>query len=89
MPVRIKDISDKGVTQALRYSWDLLTQRVIKRRLLARERAAIMAKVSGTLSYQGLENADIVIEAVFEDLALKQKWLLKLNRCRNNKPFCF
>ncbi|MBO1916414.1 hypothetical protein J4727_14970 [Providencia rettgeri] len=68
----MKDISDKGVTQALRYSWDLLTQRVIKRRLLARERAAVMARVSGTLSYQGLENANVIIEAVFEDLALNK-----------------
>lgn len=29
-PVRIKDISDKGIAQALRYSWDLLSQRVSK-----------------------------------------------------------
>lgn len=37
-----------------------------------------MAKVSGTLSYQGLENADIVIEAVFEDLALKRKMVAEV-----------
>ncbi|MEX6284314.1 fatty acid oxidation complex subunit alpha FadJ [Providencia hangzhouensis] len=80
LPVRIKDISDKGVTQALRYSWDLLTQRVIKRRLLARERAAVMARVSGTLSYQGLENANVIIEAVFEDLALKQKMVAEVEK---------
>lgn len=71
--VRIKDISEKGIAQALKYSWDLLTQRVSKRRLLARERAATMAKISGTLNYQGLETADLIIEAVFEDLALKRK----------------
>ncbi len=80
LPVRIKDISEKGVAQALRYSWDLLTQRVVKRRLLARERAAVMAKISGTLSYQGLENSDIIIEAVFEDLALKRKMVTDVEK---------
>lgn len=73
VPVRIKDISEKGIAQALKYSWDLLTQRVSKRRLLARERDATMAKISGTLNYKGLETSDLVIEAVFEDLALKRK----------------
>lgn len=80
VPVRIKDISDKGVAQALKYSWDLLTQRVVKRRLLARERASIMAKISGTLSYQGLETADLIIEAVFEDLALKRKMVMDVEK---------
>ncbi|MGB5116870.1 MAG: fatty acid oxidation complex subunit alpha FadJ [Providencia rettgeri] len=80
LPVRIKDISEKGVAQALRYSWDLLTRRVVKRRLLARERAAVMAKISGTLSYQGLENSDIIIEAVFEDLALKRKMVTDVEK---------
>ncbi|MBP6122645.1 fatty acid oxidation complex subunit alpha FadJ [Providencia sp.] len=80
LPVRIKDISDKGVTQALRYSWDLLTQRVLKRRLLSRERSAIMSRISGTLSYQGLDKSDVVIEAVFEDLALKQKMVAEVEK---------
>lgn len=86
LPVRIKDISEKGVAQALRYSWDLLTQRVAKRRLLARERAAIMSRVSGTLSFQGLEKADIIVEAVFEDLALKRKMVTDVEKMSLKKP---
>ena len=85
LPVRIKDISDKGVAQALRYSWDLLTQRVSKRRLLARERAAIMSKISGTVNYQGFEKADIIVEAVFEDLALKQKMVAEIEQISDGK----
>ncbi|MFB9996782.1 fatty acid oxidation complex subunit alpha FadJ [Providencia rustigianii] len=83
--VRIKDISDKGISQALRYSWDLLTQRVIKRRLLARERAAIMARLSGSVNYQGLETANIVVEAVFEDLALKRKMVTEIAEMSQGK----
>lgn len=85
IPVRIKDISDKGITQALRYNWDLLTQRVNKRRMLARERDAIISRISGTLNYQGLEHADIVIEAVFEDLSLKQKMVAEVQQLSERK----
>lgn len=84
-PVRIKDISDKGIAQALRYSWDLLSQRVSKRRLQPRERDAIMARISGTLTYQGLESADIVVEAVFEDLALKRKMVQETAKMSDGK----
>ncbi|EKT63815.1 fatty acid oxidation complex subunit alpha FadJ [Providencia burhodogranariea] len=85
LPVRIKDVSDKGVTQALRYNWDLLTQRVNKRRMLARERDAIMSRISGTLTYQGLEHADIVVEAVFEDLPLKQRMVAEVQQLSEGK----
>lgn len=85
LSVRIKDISDSGVTQALRYSWDLLTLRVLKRRLVSRERAAIMSRISGTLNYQGLEKSDIVIEAVFEDLALKQKMVAEVEKMSSGR----
>lgn len=78
LAVRIKDINESGVAQALRYSWDRLTQRVNKRRMSARERDAVMAKISGTLDYQGFEHTDIVVEAVFEDLALKQKMVTEI-----------
>ncbi|EKT55660.1 fatty acid oxidation complex subunit alpha FadJ [Providencia sneebia] len=73
LPVRIKDINEKGITQALHFSWDLLTRRVKRKHMSPRERDAIMAKISGTLNYQGLEHADLIVEAVFEDLNLKQK----------------
>lgn len=85
LPVRIKDINEKGITHSLRYSWDLLTQRVNKRRMLARERNAVMAKISGTLNYQGFEHADIVVEAVFEDLSLKQKMVAEVQEVTHGK----
>lgn len=85
LPVRVKDISDKGIIQALGYSWNLLTQRVNKRRMQARERDAVMAKILGTLDYQGIEHADVVIEAVFEDLALKQKMVAEIEQVSDGK----
>ena len=78
LAVRIKDISDKGISQALNYSWQRLTQQVNKRRLSANERAKTMAKLSGTLDFKGLEQSDVIIEAVFEDLALKRKMVAEM-----------
>ncbi len=78
LAVRIKDINDKGISQALNYSWQRLTERVNKRRLSTKERANTMAKLSGTLDFKGLEQSDVIIEAVFEDLALKRKMVAEM-----------
>ena len=37
------------------------------------ERDRISSNLTGTLNYDGFKNCDMVIEAVFEDLALKHR----------------
>lgn len=73
LPVRIKDINANGINHALKYSWDQLEQKVRRRHLKPAERDAQLALISGSLDYRGFAHRDLVIEAVFEDLALKQK----------------
>lgn len=73
LPARIKDISDKGIAQALNYSWKALSAKVRKKRLPPRERQRQMSLLSGSLDYSGFHQSNLVVEAVFEDLALKQK----------------
>ncbi|XTZ39600.1 fatty acid oxidation complex subunit alpha FadJ [Salmonella enterica] len=73
LPVRIKDINAKGINHALQYSWQQLDQKVRRRHLKPGERDNQMAKISGSLDYQGFSHRDLIIEAVFEDLELKQK----------------
>ncbi|MCK9782985.1 fatty acid oxidation complex subunit alpha FadJ [Proteus vulgaris] len=73
LPARIKDISDKGIAQALNYSWKALSAKVSKKRLSVRERQRQMGLLSGALDYSGFHQSNIIVEAVFEDLALKQK----------------
>ncbi len=73
LPVRIKDINAKGINHALKYSWQQLDKKVRRRYLKPAERDSQMAKISGSLDYRGFAHRDLVIEAVFEDLALKQK----------------
>lgn len=78
LPVRIKDINAKGINHALKYSWEQLDKKVRRRHLKAAERDSQMAKISGSLDYRGFAHRDLVIEAVFEDLALKQQMVAEV-----------
>ncbi|MFM0059609.1 3-hydroxyacyl-CoA dehydrogenase NAD-binding domain-containing protein [Paraburkholderia phytofirmans] len=51
-----------------------------KGRLSAEKKAELMARWSGSTSYDALAGADLVIEAVFEDLAVKQAVFAELDR---------
>jgi len=73
LPVRIKDITDKGIHHALKYSFDLLNKKVKRRFIKKSEMQKQMAMITGTVDYSGVKSVDVVIEAVFEDLSLKQK----------------
>ncbi|AMG59335.1 fatty acid oxidation complex subunit alpha FadJ [Pantoea vagans] len=73
LPVRIKDISLEGVNHALKTSWELLSKKVKRRQLTPAQQQQQMARITGGIDYQGFSQRDVVIEAVFEDLALKQQ----------------
>lgn len=78
LPVRIKDINAEGINHAMKYSWDRLTKSVKRRHLSAAERQRQMSLIGGGTDYQGLHNRDVIIEAVFEDLSLKQKMVAEV-----------
>ncbi|MGO1309608.1 MAG: fatty acid oxidation complex subunit alpha FadJ [Kluyvera intermedia] len=80
LPVRIKDINANGINHALKYSWDQLDQKVRRRHLKAAERDAQLALISGGTDYRGFAHRDLVIEAVFEDLTLKQKMVSEVEQ---------
>ncbi len=75
LPVRLKDKDDQGVGSGLEYVREILDQRVKRKRMTPMERDVMMARVTGTVDYRGFHDADVVIEAVFEDLALKHRVL--------------
>ncbi|QTF07697.1 fatty acid oxidation complex subunit alpha FadJ [Brenneria izadpanahii] len=80
LPVRIKDINEQGVNHALKYSWQLLTAQVRQKRMKPGEQQRLMALISGSTDYQGFEYTDMVIEAVFEDLPLKQQMVAEVEQ---------
>ena len=78
LPVRIKDISLEGVNHALKTSWDLLSKKVKRRQITPAQRQQQMARITGGIDYQGFARRDVVIEAVFEDLTLKQQMVREI-----------
>jgi 3-hydroxyacyl-CoA dehydrogenase/enoyl-CoA hydratase/3-hydroxybutyryl-CoA epimerase len=73
--VRVKDKDDAGVARGLAHVRGILDERVADRSLSVLAAQRTMERISGTTDYAGLGRADLVIEAVYEDLGLKQKIL--------------
>jgi 3-hydroxyacyl-CoA dehydrogenase/enoyl-CoA hydratase/3-hydroxybutyryl-CoA epimerase len=73
--VRLKDKDDSGVGRGLAYVKGILDGRVKKKQISREERDQVFARLTATTDYTGLKLVDVVIEAVFEDLALKQQVL--------------
>ncbi|CAH2907959.1 MAG: Enoyl-CoA hydratase (EC / Delta(3)-cis-delta(2)-trans-enoyl-CoA isomerase (EC / 3-hydroxyacyl-CoA dehydrogenase (EC / 3-hydroxybutyryl-CoA epimerase (EC [uncultured Paraburkholderia sp.] len=53
---------------------------IAKGRMSADKKAELMARWTGSTSYEALANADLVIETVFEDLAVKKAVFAELDR---------
>lgn len=73
--VRLKDRDEAALGKGLKYVREILDGRVKSRRLTPTERDLTMAHVTATTDYNGFDAVDVVIEAVFEDLALKRSVL--------------
>lgn len=75
IPSLLSDPAPQAVGRALRYAHNYFHKRVRRRRLKAFEASRCLASISPSLQPTGAHRADVVIEAVPEDLALKQKIL--------------
>ncbi len=88
VPVRVKDINHKGISQALKYSYQLLNKKVKRRFMLNSEMQKQLAMITGSVEYTGFKALDIVVEAVFEDLTLKQNMVAEIeNNCHDHTIF--
>jgi len=87
--VRLADPSNESVGRALKHSRDYFQKKLDRRRIKPFELAQKMAHISPAVSSRGFRNTDIVIEAVFEDLHLKQRILQQLESEEAGKDFIF
>lgn len=88
LPVRIKDIREEGIQHALKYSYDLLSQKVKRRFLTSAQMQQDLNKLTGTVDWSGFKQRDIIVEAVFEDLALKQQMVEAVEKnCHDDTIF--
>ena len=70
--VRIKEIDTAGVERGLSYVGTVLGKRAKRRRMSEFEVDKVRNRVTGTTTWDGFSGTDMVIEAVFENLELKQ-----------------
>jgi 3-hydroxyacyl-CoA dehydrogenase/enoyl-CoA hydratase/3-hydroxybutyryl-CoA epimerase len=87
IPVRLKDKDDAALGRGFKQISGIFDEKVKRRRMTRREREDKLALVTGTTDYSGTRNADVVIEAVFEDLKVKHAVLRDVEREAPNAIF--
>lgn len=80
LPVRIKEVSSNGIAHALNYSAKLLQKKIKKKQLSDFQAKRLLAQITGDIQFRGQGNTDVMIEAVFEDLALKQQMVKEVEQ---------
>jgi 3-hydroxyacyl-CoA dehydrogenase/enoyl-CoA hydratase/3-hydroxybutyryl-CoA epimerase len=73
VPVRIRERDDAAAGRALGAIRAVLDERVRRRSIDRLERDERMRLATATTDWSGFQDVDLVVEAVFEDLALKQE----------------
>ena len=80
LPVTLIERDNNALARALQYIEKTFDSLIAKERLTAAQKADIMARYQGSLSYQSLTDVDLVIEAVFEDVEVKKAVFSELDR---------
>jgi 3-hydroxyacyl-CoA dehydrogenase/enoyl-CoA hydratase/3-hydroxybutyryl-CoA epimerase len=75
LPVRVREQNDEAAAKALANVGAIFGERVKRRSLERLDRDAAMRLITTTTGWDGLARVDVLIEAVFEDLPLKQQML--------------
>ncbi len=86
IPVTILDTTEEALKRGLGVLEGTYESMVKRGRLSPEDKARRMALVKGTLSYADLGDADVVIEAVFENMEIKKKIFAELDKVA--KPGC-
>ena len=78
LPVVLKDVNQEAVDRGLETVRKIYQGRVDKGKMTSSDLEQKMALVSGATDYSGFSDVDLVIEAVFEDISIKQKLFQEL-----------
>ena len=71
--VILKDISVEAAEKGKAYSEKLLTKRIARGRMTEEKKEQILALIKPTANNEDLQGCDLIIEAVFENIELKNK----------------
>ncbi len=83
LPVTMIERDDASLARGRAHVEKVYDGLVAKGRMTAEAKAAVMARYTGSTRYEDIAEADLVIEAVFEDLEVKKAVFRELDRvCR-------
>ena len=85
LQIRFKDMDQPALARGFKYCWDRFTEQVDRKRMTPIEREIQMARITGGTDYTGFKRAEVVIEAVFEDLKVKQSVLKETEAATSDK----
>jgi 3-hydroxyacyl-CoA dehydrogenase len=79
IPVTVIDINDQALQRGLGVVDKTLESQVKRGRLSAEDKAKRLALITGSLSYDDLRDADVIIEAAVEKMELKKQIFARLD----------
>ncbi len=79
-PVKMKDIAQAGIDLGMSEASKLLSKRVSRGRMTPAKMGSILSKIEPTLSYDGFDNIDVVVEAVVENPKVKHAVLADVEK---------
>ncbi len=77
-PILMKDITQDALDLGLSQAGKLLDKRVKRGRMSAQKKAEVLAAITPTLEYDGFSDAQLVIESVVENPAVKRSVLAEI-----------
>lgn len=80
IPVRIKDINWEALTKGAQHLQELYIASLKKKKMKSDEISMKMSRISGTIDFSGFQQADLVIEAVAENLDIKLQLFKELEK---------
>ncbi|NND81764.1 MAG: fatty acid oxidation complex subunit alpha FadB [Gammaproteobacteria bacterium] len=83
-PIKMKDIAQEGLDLGLAEANKLLSKQVNRGRMKVEQMGAILASIDPTLSYDGFDAVDIVVEAVVENPKVKNIVLPEVEKAVND-----
>lgn len=78
VPIKMKDIAQKGIDLGLAEANKLLSKRVERKKLTASEMGDVLNRIEPALTYDGFDQVDIVVEAVVENSKVKKAVLAEV-----------
>jgi len=79
-PIKMKDIAQAGLDLGMNEATKLLSKRVDKGRMKPAKMGQILSSIEPSLSYEGFENLDVIVEAVVENPKVKHAVLAETEK---------